>query len=1026
MKFVFGIDFRFKSFASCVAGLLYLCLAATASQASSDYSSRLWQMEDGLPHSIVQAITQTRDGYLWIGTREGLARFDGINFTPIDLSPDSLEPSIMSFCETRDGSLWIASENAGLFRLRNGRVSRFRSRDGLPNNVVYDLLEDKNGQLWIATRRGLAQYVDGEIRPMFTDKVTAGVWSLCLDQQGDIWASSGYNLSRLRGDEVQTHTVTSAQPPESIPPAIRRVYCDKKGKIWAGSNVHLIEMTESGFRHHVKDTGPAGIISVIFQDREENLWVGTYAGLGRFADGKFFKEDKNQGTVSRVHSIYEDREGNLWIGSEEGLARLTPRHITVYTRQEGLTQNTTAAVSAGSDNSIWIGVWGGGINRIKDGVITTYGKAEGLTTDFILSVLEGRDGSLWAGSDFGGGLHRLKDGKFTHFGKAEGLPDRSVIASLCEDVQGNIWVGTRNGLFRLRDGRFATYTTRQGLSHNRINSLYAGHDGILWIGLENGLMRYQSGAFTQEPACQGTAVVSIYEDTEQTLWVGTYGQGLKRIKHGQVDTYTSQHGLYSDSIFDIVEDDRHNLWVNSSKGIFRVSKSELEAVARGSSPSLTSIRYGRMAGIISSSQYREPVHPAATRSKDGKLWFRTNQGVASVDPNRVQPNSRPPSVVIEQVYADKKLVGSIDGEEPLAQAAAAAARKNGQPAPPLRLSPGFRLTVPPGEGELEIRYTALSYSAPEHSQFKYRLKGVDSQWVDAGNRRFAYYYNLPPGIYRFELLARNDDGVWNDIGATMSVELLPHYWQTWWFMTFCSLFAVSIIVLSVRTVTKRRLQQELARLEQQSIIEKERARIARDMHDDLGARLTEIMLLSDFSLKSAKTVEKAQSFASRITEASRELINNLDGLVWTVNPENDTLASLASYFREYLGLYLQSKPVRCRLDFPDKLPDCHLSSELRHNLLLVVKEALNNAVKYAEPSEINFRLRVQEGLLSIDIEDDGKGFQISDASSLGNGLKNMRKRMESIDGTYTLTSASGQGTKIHLQVRILPASDRTD
>lgn len=1006
--------------------LVYLCWLLSPEgklQAVSDYSSRLWQMEDGLPHSIVQTITQTRDGYLWIGTREGLARFDGIDFTPIDLTPGSLQPSVMSLCETRDGSLWIASENAGLFRLRNGRVSRFTSRDGLPNDVIYDLLEDKDGQLWVATRRGLARYRDGEMRPVFTEQVTGGVWSLCLDQQGDVWASSGFSIFQLSGEQVRTHTLAASQPAENIPPAVRKVYYDRNGKIWVGSNVHLSEMKDGGFTHHVKSAGPAGIISVIFHDHEENLWVGTYAGLARFDRGKFINEDKNQGTVSRIHSIFEDKEGNLWVGSEEGLARLTPKHVSTYTQQDGLTQNTSAALCAAQDGSIWVGVWGGGLNRIKDGNISAFGKADGLSTDFILSVLESRDGSIWAGSDFGGGLHRFKDGKFTTYGRAAGFPDRLVIASLAEDHEGNIWVGTRNGLFRLRDDKFAIFTTRQGLSHNRINALFAGQDGVLWVGVENGLLRYQAGKFTREPACQGTVVVSIYEDADKTLWIGTYGKGLKRIKNSIADTYTSSQGLYSDSIYDIVEDDRSNLWVNSSKGIFRVSKKELDDVARGSLPALTSIRYGKTAGIISSSQYREPVHPSAVRAKDGKLWFRTNQGVASVDPNRIQPNARPPAVVIEQVYADKSLIGSIDGEEPVLSSRNAITNTPVHAPPPLRLSPGFQLAVPPGEGELEIRYTALSFTSPEHNQFRYRLKGVDSTWVDAGNRRFAYYYNLAPGTYLFEVLARNNDGVWNDIGTSVAIVLKPHYWQTWWFIALTGLIAVGLIALSVRSITKRRLQQKLARLEQQSIIEKERARIARDMHDDLGARLTEILLLSDFSLKSAQTMEKAQSFASRITEASRELINNLDGLVWTVNPENDTLASLASYFREYLGLYLQSKPVRCRLDFPDKLPDCHLSSELRHNLLLVVKEALNNAVKYAEPSEINFRLRVLNGLLSIDIEDDGKGFQISDSSSLGNGLKNMQKRMENIGGIYDLTSAPGRGTKIHLQVRILPATD---
>lgn len=1011
--------------------LAILCLAfalvtPTRSKAAGiEYSSRLWQMEDGLPHSIVQAITQTRDGYLWIGTREGLTRFDGVNFTFIDLTPGAFEPSIMALYEAHDGSLWIATENAGLFRLRNGRVSHFRTRDGLPSDAVFDIVEDASNLLWVATRRGLARYQEGEMRPAYQGKISNGAWSLAVDKNGYLWAGAGLNIYRIKGDDFTTLPAISGESTRTIPSSIRKIFHDSQGKTWIGSNLYLTELTENGFVNYTKSDGPSGIISVIYEDREHNMWVGTYAGLGRFEDGAFIKEDKNPGTISRIHSIYEDREGNMWIGSEEGLARLIPKHVATYTQHDGLSQNTTASVCASRDGGIWVGVWGGGIDRIVNGKITSFGKENGLKTEFILSVLEAKDGSLWAGSDFGGGLQHIQNDKVTHYGPSAGFPGNLVIASLCEDDSGSIWIGARTGLFRLRNGKASAFTTRQGLSHNRINALCNGHDGILWIGTENGLMRRENEQLYREEACQGTVVVSIYEDKDKTLWVGTYGAGLKRIKDGHANTFTSKHGLYSDSIFDIVEDDRENLWVNSSKGIFRVSKQELNEVARGASPTLTSIRYGKMAGIIASSQYREPVHPSAVRAKDGKLWFRTNQGVASVDPNRIQPNTHPPEVIIEQVLADKKLLGSIDGVEPVALRKGKGQSPALEPQQPLRLAPGSRIAVPPGQGELEIRYVALSFTAPEHNHYKYRLEGVDTDWVEAGNRRFAYYYNLAPGEYLFRVLARNNDGVWNDLGSNVSIVLKPHYWQTWWFIAFCALSVLALVAGTARFITKRRLQQRMALLEQQHVIERERARIARDMHDDLGARLTEIMLLSDFALKSAKTIERAQSFAARITDASRELITNLDGLVWTVNPENDTLPSLASYLREYLSLFLQPKAIRCRMDFPDTLPPLPLSSELRHHVLLAIKEAVSNAVKYSDCSELQFHLKFENGLLSIVIEDDGKGFNPEEASALGNGLKNMRKRMESVGGTYELTSTPGKGTTVKLTVQIPSDSSKT-
>jgi signal transduction histidine kinase/streptogramin lyase len=755
---------------------------------------------------------------------------------------------------------------------------------------------------------------------------------------------------------------------------------------------------------YTKGAGIAGIVGAVLPDQEGNTWVGTYAGLCRFADGQFVAEGGYLGASYRVFCLFQDREHNVWVGSEEGLVRLTPRHFTTYTMQEGLTQDAIASVCAGRDGSVWIAVWGGGVNHFVDGHFAVIGRSNGLSSDFVLALDAARDGSLWVGADYGFGLNHIQGGQITHYGRAEGLTD-PVLTALLEDEAGNMWIGSRSALNCLRGGTFNRYTMRQGLSNNKINALCVGQRGVVWIGTEDGLTQWTNGQFivvsATEPLLRKT-ILSLYEDPEGTLWVGTRGAGVVRLRAGKADSFTTRDGLLSDSIYAILEDDRKNLWFNSSKGIFCVRKTELQEFARDGVSSLACVAYGKMDGIASSGQYQEVAQPAACKARDGRLWFRTTHGVAVVDPN-ITVNKLPPLVAIEQVLADRQDV-ALDKSQ--------AAGRIGQLARPAPL-----VTIPPGRGDLEIHYTALSLRAPERNLFKYKLDRVDSAWVDAGGRRVAYYNNLAHGEYRFRVIACNNDGVWNEAGAAMVLILQPHYWQTWWFLGLCSLTAAAALAGSVRYATRRKLQRKLKWLEQQHAVETERMRIARDLHDNLGTRLTEILMLNEVSGSLSNNQEPTLKPSSRrISSLVRELVENLDAIVWSVNPKNDSLDNFVLYVYEYIDRVANVSPVPILRDIPATLPDCPLSSEQRHNLFLVIKEALNNVFRHSGATEVWFRLRVEDSTLALSLEDNGNGFAPGTASELGNGLVNMEKRMELIGGTFVVSSAPGAGTRIQLQV----------
>lgn len=987
----------FQSLIACI--LLAMTLQfAFGSETHPNFSARLWQLEDGLPHNVVQALVQTHDGYLWVGTREGLARFDGIKFSAVNLPSTVANPSITTLYEGREGRLWIGTQDSGLLCRSDKTTLYFTEADGLSASTITTIMEDKRGVLWIGTTQGFFHSRDKRTFSLMPEAKTDWIWSQCIDQKGQHWFVGTGGLKSWQDEKMTTLNWMQGLPRG----AVRSVFPSLQGGLWIGTSGGIGHRQDGRSINFSQGEGPSGMVGTILEDSTGNVWVGTYDGLFRLIDAKFVDETKTGRTSGRVYCLLEDREKNIWVGSEGGLTRLVTQQFRTYDQQQGLPHSRTVSVCPGQDGSIWISTWGGGISRLKDGQFTLYNHASGLAGDFILGICESRDGSLWAGMDHGDGLDRIKDGQITHYGTNDGLTD-AVITAICEDQSGNLWIGTRTALNCLRDGKFSRYTTTNGLSHNKINAIHAGSD-LLWIGTDGGITLWKNEKFTSLQTFSKISVLSFYEDAESTIWIGTRGQGLKRIRGDEIQTFTVAHGLSSDTIYSILEDNQNRFWMSGSKGIFHVDKSDLQKVASGQLKSFHSVRYGKADGVISGSQYTEAVQPAACKSKDGSLWFRTTQGVAVVDPEKLRKNSVPPTVQIEEVISDKSRVLSLESKiDDIASTQDSKLKTQ-------------NLVLEPGRGELEIRYTGLSLTDSEKNNFRYKLEGFDSDWIEASTRRIAYYNNLPPGNYTFKVTAANNDGVWNSLGSSIKLSLQPHVWQTWWFkgsVIFSGIFFVGAVV---RFGTRKRLQFKLERLEQQHAVAKERTRIAQDMHDDLGARLTEILVLSNLTAKNKTRPDAVETHSGKISTAAQEVIDNLHSIVWAVNPKNDSLEKLWLYIREFAQSFLESSSLRCRFEFPEAIPNLPLSSEVRHNLFLVVKEAANNIVKHAQASEVMISLCLTATTAVFHIVDNGRGFHADETSSFGNGLQNMRKRMENVGGSLELNSQPGKGTRIELKL----------
>jgi ligand-binding sensor domain-containing protein/two-component sensor histidine kinase len=952
------------------------------------YSVKVWQTDEGLPHNSVWALAQGSDGYLWVGTQQGLARFDGVRFSAVDepQAPELKHGYITALCAGQDGSMWVGCEGQGVIRCKNGVISHLTEAEGLPSNLVHCLLEDHEGTLWIGSEGGLTRYREGKLTT-FTDMQGLGdnpVRGLCEDRQGIIRVATRRGLSSLSKNRIISTITFGTNWPGN---ALRFVSQDRQGNLWTGSNEGLNCLQGAQrLSYGINDGIPAGIINTAYEDHAGQLWIGAYGGLTRMVEGKLVERPAGEPVFwDMVYTIFEDREQNLWVGARDGLYRLTPARFSALTVQQGLTDNNAMAVCEDRSGAMWIATWGGGVDRFQDGKVTAYTTTNGLSFDKALALHEGRDGSMWIGMEMGGGLNRLQGDYRNSFPRQP--PTAPAIRAIAEDARGGLWVGTSAGLNLWRGKRQTSYTQKNGLAGDRVMVICPGANSNLWIGTETGLSCWDGKGFKNYTTREGLShnlINALYEDRDQTLWIGTRGGGLNRYKNGTFTAFTTKQGLFSDDVYEIVEDDYGYFWMTCRNGLFRVARKELDGTERGTNRLLTCTAFGKADGLLTS-QFNGVAKPAGWKSLDGRLWFASIRGVVRVD-CRIRTNERPPPVAIEELVADRHLLhGAGLGT---------------------RTEPSPVLEIPPGRGELEFHYTALSLQAPEKNRFKYMLEGVDSGWNDGGTERQVHYSHVGPGTYNFRVLACNNDGVWNEKGALLAIVLQPHFWQTWWFKP--SLLALAGLMLTMA------YRVRMARLK---AIERLRLQIAANLHDDVGARLTKMAMVTEFVDRETSESDPGKPHIQTLGRTTREIVQAMDEIVWTINPQNDTLDDLANYIFQYAQEYFQDTPVSCRLDVPAQLPDWPMSTEARHNLFMAVKEALNNVLKHSAATEVQVGLAVTEGRMAITIADNGRGFDLTAVRPGGNGLENMRQRLERIGGRLVLESQPGQGTRIRMEAK---------
>lgn len=958
-------------------------------EAAAAYRIDVWNTDNGLPQNSVYSIVQTHDGYLWLTTLDGLVRHDGAHFKVFNRSnTKGLNTNrLVELAKDSEGNLWILTEAREIIRYRDGLFTPCSADRGWPpGQHVQQMLTDNQGTLLFVTIGGIFSWQNGQFVPRLAGDFLGVL--VHFDREGALWRIGKGLVHRLKDGNSTVYRIGNP----ASPPLVTGIYEDRNGTIWVGTRgAGLFRFqNEQLTSYTVKDGLPDNIVGPSCEDRKGNLWLATNGGVCILSNGKFTTISSAQGLSSNlVAGVYEDHEGTIWIGTvNAGLNRITQQSVSFYSKKDGLSSNNVYPICEDREGRIWLG--GDGFTLYEGGVFTARNPKGRSGQSAVTALHLGRDGRLWIGRSRS--LLYFKDGKFVDFFEEIGFSiAHHHVNAIHEDSSGNLWVGA-GPLFSFRNGTATLYTAKDGYSGGEVRAFLEDRAGDLWIATYGGLFRFDGASFvsfTESDGLSSNNVRSLFEDGDRTLWIGTYDGGLNRLKDGKFTRCGMDDGLFNDGVFQILEDSLGNFWMTSNRGIYRTSKQQLNDFADGRIKKITCVSYGSRDGLLNT-ECNGGQHPAGIRTHDGRLWLPTQGGVAVIDPEGISFNIQPPPVVIQSCRIDGESVDFQNGIE-----------------------------IAPSAENLEISYAGLSFIKPEMVSFKYRLMGIDSDWIDVGTRRIAYYSHIPPGSYTFEVLAANADGARNTVGAKIRVRVIPAFWQTWWFSALVALGVAALGGLlyeyRVSRLRKAKAAQEGFSRRLIESQEQERKRIAAELHDSLGQNLLIIKNRALIALTEAETMDDARDQLDQISSMSSQALDEVRQISYNLRPYQIDRLGLTKAIRSMLRKVGDSSGVVFAVDM-DPIEGL-FSKESEISLYRVVQESVNNIVKHSEASQARVSIKRDARTLHICIEDNGMGFKPEAITGKsGFGLTGIGERARMMGGRHSIQSAPGQGTTVSITI----------
>ncbi|MBX2992959.1 MAG: hypothetical protein KF749_17545 [Bacteroidetes bacterium] len=931
-----------------------------------------YSVNDGLLQSTVYSVFQDSKGFLWVGTQDGVSRFDGYTFTNFTTEEGLINNRVLCIAEDAAGAILLGTAG-GASRFLNGRFESFGSGQGLPEGIVYSILPDQDGSLLMGTQKGLLLFDSDSVRRL----VEGEVFSIYRLKSGAIWLGMKDKAVELRGTVSRTYGAESGVPAS----AVKCLVENKDGVLFMGTE------GDGVFRKEGEKFIPVGStvaersqeVYALTLDDGGGVWAGTYgAGVVRYAEGTHSQYSLENGLPSKVvRSIVQDREGNMWFGTYAGVARLGSDNIQAYTTAIGLSNNIVMAIAEGPEGSIWFGTYGGGASRLSHGEFQTFDTSSGLPHNTIRAVLRDRQGTIWLGTHKGAA--RLSGRTVRVFDKRHGLPG-DVILSLLEDKRGRIWMGTFDGGVCILDGnKTHVYDTRHGLPSNRVRSIEEDAEGNIWLGTDGGLSKFDGREFSHFTTKDGLAnntIRAIAVHTDGSIWCATDGGGISVYRNGSFTNYTTKEGLANNVCFFALEDSRGNMWIGTNKGISRFD---------GSSFKTYSVKDGLVSNEMNSG--------AALRDRSGHLWFGSSHGAIRIDPKDSEVQKTPPPTYITRLRV-------FDNDEPLQD--------------------GLQLSYK--QNLLEFDFVAIHLTAPHTLEYHYMLEGIDDEWRTTTQRSIPYG-SVPPGEYRFAVTARIPGGEWNPRMATLAFTISPPFWGTWWFRLTAAVLAVLVVGIVLRKRSQSvRIEQERRQEFSRRLIESqeaERKRIASGLHDSLGQNLLVLKNMLQQTTESQTQNPHVHEELSQLSELAQQSLDEVREISFDLHPHVLDRLGLRRAIETMVEKMTSGFPTTISASF-DGLPD-RLDHQYEIGMYRIVQEALSNVVKHSASKNASVRIQKTATGLELQVSDDGTGFDAETFLSRppeqwSLGLVNIAERVRLLGGTYALESKPGAGTVLTVQI----------
>ena len=986
-------------------------------------------VRDGLPENSVIRILQDYQGFLWFATQSGPVKYDGYRFTFYSPNPadSQVMPWVFSLYEDKSKNLWMGTK-FGLSRYNREKNCLENFSLGNDQYLIYSICDDDYGYLYFGaavSESGQGLYKFDKVNKSYTkflhnpaDSNSIGgnfIIDVYKEDSTTLWVGGigGLDKFDLKTGIFKRYKNIFVNPNSTGINIVTKIYKDREENIWIGTTQGLYKFnkfTETLTFCSITPEDSTDIkshnITDIYEDEYGNLWISIFNyGLVKFEPDsgtsvKYKHDPKISSSLNgnNLYDIFEDRSGILWVGSIWAGLNKYDRQKSRFMHINNNYTGIGGAILEDSSGAIWVGM-SNGLSKYdrKTKTFTDLDKITGgknrLTSKEVYSLLIDSKGYFWIGTRDGLNKFDTKKNILTRY--VHNVRDTNSISDnwvrdIYEDSRGNLWIGTENGLhiFDRRNETFKAYhynVKDPNITPPSINYIYEDRKGDLWIGDNlQGLYKFNRENESFSRYCYSklgfATITSICEDKKGRFWTGTFNAGIKLFDRntGAITDLYEKDGLLNNQIYSILEDNSGNLWMGTQYGLSRLN------------PETGKIKNFDKNDLPVTNFFLN----TCMKDKDGYLYFGGEGGIIMFHPDSLEENTIPPPVVLTDFRVFNKSLQPSDNS-PL--------EKN------INIAEEINLTYK--ENKFSIEFAALDYHNPMRNQYAYKLEGFNKDWVqtDASNR-IANYTNLDPGEYTFRVKGSNNDGVWNEEGASIRIIITPPWWATWWFRTITIFAVAGIFGGSVRYVTIQRYKRRLA-------LEKERARISKDMHDEVGSSLSKISILSELTKQNISNPEIARTNVDKISESASEVVDNISEIIWAINPKNDSLDNLLAYIREYSAETLELKSIEYKIELPENIPAYNLSAEVRRNIFLVIKEALNNIIKYANATLVNITVKLKESRLEISIKDNGTGFDVNNTRKFGNGLINMRKRIEDIGGEFKLDSESGKGTEIRFSIK---------